>query len=162
VIYFSDAVSCDHVDLLIETGARTYGKKTTIEDAVSSVMGLCMAASGCPVMDKLKPMVRYHLPFATLDETRYRALSMHLLSQYFVHRRGKKPDWNLKKLSRIYDEVRVANKHFCERISSTGEGDANVNALIRLDCFAMNVTLLIDKNILDDMESIFAAYLESQ
>ena len=37
-----------------------------------------MALSGCPVLEQLKPMARFHLPFASVEETIYRAASMYL------------------------------------------------------------------------------------
>ncbi len=119
-----------------------------------------MVTSGCPVMDKLKPMVRYHLPFATEDETRYRVISMYLIAQYFIHRKGEEPDWDLKNLVKIYDEVRVVNKSFSKRLSNIKIEDASINALIILDCFADFVKFSISKDMLDDMKTMFRAYLE--
>ena len=36
------------------------------------VNGLIMATAGCPWTDRLRPMARFHLPFATEAETVYR------------------------------------------------------------------------------------------
>jgi len=49
-----------------------------------------------PIFEKLKPMVRFHLPFASIEETKYRAISMYLLAQYFLYQQGSQPDWDLK------------------------------------------------------------------
>jgi len=38
-------------------------------------------------MDPLKPMVRYHLPFASLDETVYRMVSAVLVAQLIREQR---------------------------------------------------------------------------
>ena len=35
-------------------------------------------------MESLKPMVRFHLPFATVEETVFRSVSTYLLSQYLA------------------------------------------------------------------------------
>ena len=92
VDFFTDAVSYDDVDVRIATDERSYVKRTKMTDAISSLLGIYMVTSGCPVMDKLRPMVRFHLPLATPDETTFRALAMYLVAQFFIHRRGGKPD----------------------------------------------------------------------
>ena len=81
--FFKDWTSNEEVDLLIETKERNYLQHTTLQNGLSSLVGIYMVTSGCPVMDKLKPMVRFHLPFATGEETKYRAISMYLTAQYF-------------------------------------------------------------------------------
>ena len=40
-----------------------------------------MATAGCPWTDRLRPMARFHLPFANEAETVYRSVSMYLLSR---------------------------------------------------------------------------------
>ena len=157
--FFKNSASYEEVDVSIETEARTYFKHTTHQKSVSPLIGIYMVTSGCPVMDKLKPMVRYHLPFATEDETRYRVISMYLIAQYFIHRKGGEPDWDLKNLVKIYDEVRVVNKSFSKRLSNIKIEDASINALIILDCFADFVKFSISKDMLDDMKTLFKAYL---
>ncbi len=119
-----------------------------------------MVTSGCPIMEKLKPMVRHHLPFATTEETTYRVLSMYLLAQYFLYKRGKKPDWDLKGLVDIYDNIRTLNKAFCGRISHVEFKDAGINAVVILDNFADMVRYSIDKDNLDKIEVLFEAYLQ--
>ncbi len=55
--------------------------ETTAQQAMSSVLGLIMATAGCPWTDRLRPMARFHLPFASDAETLYRSISMFLLSR---------------------------------------------------------------------------------
>ena len=119
-----------------------------------------MATSGCPIMKKLKPMVFSHLPFATLKETQYRVLSMYLLAQYFVYRRGGEPDWPLSKLANLYDDIQIVNKSFFRRLAHVKIKDAALNALIKLDIFAKYVSVSINRDVLDEMESLFQAYFE--
>lgn len=111
-------------------------------------------------MDKLRPMVRTHLPFATVEETMYRVLSMYLLAQYFVAKRKKEPDWELKKLVNIYSDIAIVNKHFRERLSAIKLNDATVNALVNLNCFADFTAFAIEENHLDEIELLFQAYFE--
>ena len=151
-------ISYKEVDLLIETEERGYIKHTTLQQGISSLVGIYMVTSGCPVMEKLKPMVRYHLPFASLRETQYRVMSMYLLAQYFLHRRGGKPDWELTNLVKIYDDVQIVNKSFSQRLAHSRIEDATLNALVKLDMFAKHISDLINKDALDEMECLFSAY----
>ena len=155
---FKNYVSYKEVDVLIETKARKYMKHTTLQKGLSSLIGIYMVTSGCPIMEKLKPMVRYHLPFATTEETKYRVISMYLLAQYFLYKQGKKPDWELEKLVKIYTDIHIVNENLCKRIADIELEDSNINALVILNCFADSVTFSIDKNLLEEIESLFNAY----
>ena len=87
---FSGMNSYKKCDIIIETEEREYHKKdVSLQSAVSSLMGIYMPTSGCPTLDMLRPMVKFHLPFATLDETVYRAVSMFLVAEYLRKSRGK-------------------------------------------------------------------------
>lgn len=157
---FGTSISFEEADVCIETEARSYTKRTSLQKALSSLIGLYMVTSGCPVMGKLRPMVRHHLPFAKLEETIYRALSMYLLAQYFVARRGGKADWELKELVTIYEDIATLNQHFSKRLETTSSGDANLNALAILDVFASSVSFSISKPMLDELEALFQPYLD--
>ncbi len=157
---FRDMVSYEEVDLLIQTEERGFIKRTTLQRGISSLVGIYMVTSGCPIMEKLKPMVRSHLPFATQRETRYRVMSMYLLAQYFLSRRGMEPDWELKHLVKIYDDIQIVNKSFFRRLSHIKIKDATLNALIKLDMFAKHVSASINRDALDEMERLFNAYFD--
>lgn len=159
---FKDSVSYEEVDVTISTKARDYIKRTTLQKGLSSLLGLCMATSGCPTMQKFKPMARFHLPFATNEETMYRVISMHLLAQYFLSKRGKTPDWDLKKLVHMYEEVKTLNRSFSERLANISTKDASLNALAILDWFAESVTFSLNREILDEIEELFTAYFIDQ
>ena len=157
---FRDMISYQEVDLLIQSKERGYIKHTTLQQGISSLVGIYMVTSGCPIMEKLKPMVRSHLPFATLRETQYRVVSMYLLAQYFVYKRGKEPDWELKNLVKIYNDIQIVNKHFFQRLTHIKIKDATLNALIKLDMFAKHVSVSINRDVLDEMERLFHAYIK--
>lgn len=156
---FGNFFSYDKVDLLISTEEREYSKITTMQTAVSSLMGVLMVSSGCPIMGMLKPMVKFHLPFSTLEETQYRVLSMYLLAQYFKHKNGIEPDWDMKKLSDIYREIRTVNLHISKKILSQGRKDACVNSVVILNNFADYISLNLDDNALQEVEILFKDYL---
>lgn len=157
---FRKSISYEEVDVVIDSGARSYLKRTSLQKGISSLMGIYMVTSGCPILDKLKPMVRYHLPFATLEETRYRAISMYLLAQYFLNKRGVRPDWDLTNLVRIYDDIRTVNRNFSRRLLHIEIEDASANALAILNSFAEFVPFTISENMLDEIELLCNAYFD--
>jgi hypothetical protein len=159
---FQDSVSYEEVKVLITTKARSYVKHTTLQKGLSSLIGIYMVTSGCPTMETLKPMVRYHLPFATEEETKYRVLSMYLLAQFFIAKRGGEPDWNLTRLVSMYQDIKLLNKRFSERLSHVTRKDASLNALTILDWFAESLTFSINEEHLEEIESLFMAYFEQK
>ena len=156
---FRRSISLETVDVTLETDARTYVKRAKLPEAVSSLMGILMVTSGCPVMGKLRPMVRHHLPFATLEETKYRVFSMYLLGQFFAEKHGHGADWDLKELPKLYDEIRRVNREFFRRLSNMEIEDASLNAIVRLDAFADSISFSVDQQTLEDLEELFQAYL---
>lgn len=144
---FSDKASVDNVEVKVISHEREYFKKTSLQNALSSIIGLYMATSGCRVMDTLKPMARHHLPFATLEETAFRAVSTYLLQQYKVKQKGGQPDWDLNELRKAYKDIEILNLAITERVRKSSTKDANYNAVIILDAFAKMVPFSIDRGL---------------
>ena len=157
---FKNGLSHEMADITIQAPHRTYVKKAPLQQAVSSLMGLHMASSGCPILDKLRPMVATHLPFASIEETLYRAVSMYLLAQYVRWKRGLTPDWELRDLVANYEAVSTVNAAFAKRILNINTLDANLNALVSLDCFAGMASISIAEDYLKDIEPLFEAYVQ--
>ena len=108
---------------------------------LSPLLGIIMTTTGCPILEQLKPMVRFHLPFASLEETIFRMVSMHLVAQYLRKQSGKSAEWSLEGLNRVYDRVSQVNNDFADRLTAACQTDVNVNALVNLDAFAKMVPL---------------------
>ncbi len=154
---FKDSVSHESTNVRVQTSERIYEKATTLQKGLSSIIGMYMVTSDCPVMDKLRPMVRFHLPFGSMEETVYRAVSMYLTAQYLLMRKGKTPDWTLKKLVEIYRAVTHVNRGISNRLSSASEEDANMNAVVILSAYAEMVPFSIEHR-LAELEYIFSEY----
>lgn len=157
---FRDSVSFEEVDVIVEANGRKYLKHTPLQRGLSSLIGIYMVTSGCPIMEKLKPMVKFHLPFASGEETNYRMVTMYLLVQFFKYKKGEEPDWDMKNLVKIYDDIRIVNKSFCGRVSKIKIEDASVNALVILDCFADQIIFSITENVLKQFTPLFEMYLK--
>lgn len=156
---FKEFHAYEKVNVTIVTNERTYSKDTTIQEGLGSLIGIIMASSGCPVMDYLRPMVRFHLPFASLEETVFRMVSMYIMAQYILERNGRYPDKKLAGLEEIYFNVGQVNKHIAKRLAEVSGKDANINALSTLDCFASLVPLEVE-DMLKSVESSLYAYLK--
>ncbi len=155
---FKNRVSHEVVDVKVITPSRTYCKRVSMQEVVGSLMGLHMASGGCPILDKLRPMVATHLPFATAEEAVLRMISTYLLAQHFRAKRGLAPDWELQQLVADCEDFNVVNTAFGQRLQSINTLDASLNALVGLDCFAGLTGMSISENYLDEMEGLFAAY----
>lgn len=160
---FSDFRSYHKAKVFVETQSRCFVKETDIQTALSSILGIYMVTSGCPIMDKLRPMVRFHLPFATSVETEYRAISMYLAAQYLRYKQGKTPDWDLKGFVKMYEEIHQVNRAFSKRLSKIDHCDANRNALVILSNFALmiNINAQIDKQMPRELETIFKPFTDT-
>lgn len=160
VAYFKDASSFEQTEVAISSQNREYKKCGPLQDSLSALVGIYMVTSGCPILDKLRPLVHSHLPFATLEETTYRAVAMYWLAQFFRKQRGQEPDWELTGLAKIYEEIMTVNRCFHLRITGVYIADACMNALIHLDCYAQFTNRRLLRKNLGEIEQLFHAYLE--
>lgn len=151
--------SYESLVLRVITPDREVRQKTTVSSAVSSLMGLVLATSGCPYTAHFRPMARFHLPLATSEETIYRSASMYLLAQYFRSCRDKATDLELSGLTRIYEDVQAVNKCFANRLKFSGAIKEN-NAIALLDVYAQIVPVVIDAS-LEEFAALFEPYMES-
>jgi len=145
----------------VTTEEKTCTKDTTVQQGLRALIGIIMAASGCPVLEHLRPLVRFHLPFARLSETVFRMASLSFLAQYFLSKKDTSVVWDFTNIEQIYADVGRVNRDFAQRIADTGEKDANLNALVYLDCFASMVPLAWEET-LQDMIPSFSTYMKQQ
>lgn len=157
---FRDTLSYDVIDVIVETSERIYFKnKISVQQALGSLFGIIMVTSGCKDLDKLRPMVRFHLPFATIEESVYRATSMYQLAQYLRTQHGLEPDLEMQELIGIYKKIHKINVNFVKRLQKASEKDANLNAVVILDTFSQMVPFGIG-DTLKDFEKLFSPYLK--
>ena len=146
---FKAVASFERTRVTVITEERTFQKKTDIQTGLGSLVGLIMATSGCPSLNFFKPMARFHLPFASTEETVFRHFGSFLIGEYL--RGDISKEGITKELFRRYETINAINGHLLERIKPlTGagsSGDADQNAIIILDTFATILSIQLADNI---------------
>ena len=133
-------------------------KRTTTQRAARSALGLVLALSACPYLNKLRPMASFHMPFRRLDHSAFRFLGTHLIAQYLRVRKGLEPDWELEALLELLRDIRRVNARLADRIRAAAKEDAAVNSLVLLDTIADSVELSVETS-LERLEPVFSMYL---
>jgi hypothetical protein len=147
-------VSFDTVGVTVVQAERSITLETTAQQAMSSVLGLIMATSGCPWTDHLRPMARFHLPFANEAETVYRSICMFLLAREiadFDKTRG------FAALEALYENLHVVNRDMSRRIGAATRSDPARNAIALLDAYTMLLPAALDGS-LAELAPLFNAW----
>ena len=145
--------SYEPVTLTVETPHRSYRADTTLQRALSSLLGLISALSDCPHTRPLHPMALHHLPLATEEETFTRALSVLLLREYLAGRDGRDVAATMETL---YANLNHLNRSFARRLADAGDSDAAVNAIVLLDVLARDISFELSEH-LPRMKALFAS-----
>ena len=116
----------------VESPERTYFKECATQDGLRSLFGVVMASSNCPHLDWLRPLARFHLPFADIEETLFRSLSLQLLDDFLNAAEGG-VEQSIARLKARYHEVETVNHAFVNRIRTYCQADADKNAIAALD-----------------------------
>jgi hypothetical protein len=151
---FKDVFSYHDCTVVCETVERKYLKNTSVMEGLSSIFGVIMATSDCPVMEFLKPMARFHLPFSTIEETTVRTASLYLLAQYFQYKDQPGMKFDFRILENHYARAQQVNEGLLKRIKSVSSEDADKNAIITLHSMSQFLSMEIDYS-LGGLESIF-------
>ena len=144
---FARLSSYDRMFVEVVTDVRIYRKKTSAQRGISSLMGLLIATSDCPLTDFFKPMARFHLPFATGEETIWRATSTYMLAQYFLGKQDGCTDLDMKGLNLIYHNIQKLNSALARRLRGACARDSTINAIIILDAFAQSLPFMIESSL---------------
>ncbi len=152
VFFFKDHKSFEKCTIGVHTEQRSYMKKGDVQTGLFSILGIVMATSGCPFMDFLRPMARYHLPFSTIEETLFRSTSSYLLGQYLST--DDKKVISFDNMLESYANVEKINAGILNRIRNIAKEDADPNALVILNGFAQFVNMELTTG-LKDLTKVF-------
>lgn len=135
------------VAVWVRTPEREYSKNLGLEEGLRALLGVIMATSACPLLGRLRPMAQHHLPFASNQEFILRAVSLYLTRQYFNMREGRLADWELKGLVRHFQQLKLVNQAFWQRIHDTCEGDSNLKAFLTFFSLSSSMTVTLETQL---------------
>ena len=154
---FDGLNSYDQITVEVVTDQRWIAQRTTAQLGISSMMGLVIAACGCPHTAFFKPMAWFHLPLASEEETLFRASSFYMLAQYYCQKDGHAADFEFEGLAKIYQNMQTVNCAIAQRLREATANDSSVNAIVILDSFAQIVPFAIEES-LEELRYLFSAY----
>lgn len=139
---FDNLDSFERVQVVVKSPQRVVAAERSVQHGLASLIGLIGGTSGCPRLDFFRPMARFHLPFASEQETLVRAFSMHLLEDWISGR-----PLSLEDLAADYEGAALVNRAMADRIRASFRRDAVVNALVSLDAYAQAVPFVIEEKL---------------
>ena len=149
-----ELVSFDTVGVTVTQPERTVHAETSAQQALSSVLGLIMATSGCPWTDRLRPMARFHLPFASEAETVYRSVCMFLLARELT---GTAESSGFAELKDLYDNLHGVNRDMSRRLGAATRTDPARNAMALLDSYTTLLPAALESQ-LTELKPLFDAW----
>jgi hypothetical protein len=149
-----ELVSFDTVGVTVTQAERTVHAETSAQQALSSVLGLIMATSGCPWTDRLRPMARFHLPFASEAETVYRSVCMFLLARELT---GTSDCFGFAELKDLYENLHIVNRDMSRRLGAATRTDPARNAMALLDSYTTLLPAALETS-LQELMPLFDAW----
>lgn len=119
----------------VTTTQRVYQQTVTGSEAARAALGLVMATSACPILDDMHILARFHLPFATQDESTFRLVSAYLMRHFFTQQGT--PD--LESLIAKMEDLKKLNIAFANRLRAACSKDAIPNAIVQLFTLSLAV-----------------------
>jgi hypothetical protein len=147
-------VSFETVGVTVTQPERAIHAETTVQQAMSSVLGLIMATSGCPWTDRLRPMARFHLPFASEIETVYRSVCMFLLARELA---GDGSLRGFAALEELYQNLHIVNRDMSRRLGAATRADPARNAMALLDAYTTLLPAALESS-LEELKPLFDAW----
>jgi hypothetical protein len=150
-------VSYDRIHLKVSSKQRIIEQESSVQESVSSLLGLVLASCGCPHTEFLLPMARFHLPLASAEETLWRSCGNFLLAQHFKSESGSSTEL-LSDILRRYKNLEVINSALIKRLKSQINSDACPNAIVLLDNYAKHFPHYL-ANSINQLKPLYASYL---
>lgn len=141
---FDHRNSFDMADIQVTTAQRVISSRRPLQQGMASLIGLLGATSGCPHLVFLRPLARFHLPFASEEETLFRVFSSFLLGAYLRSGGSGALSLDVNELRHHSAAIERVNRAMADRIRAAFSKDAVVNAIVILDIFAQAVPYVVD------------------
>ena len=141
--------SYEEVDVTVITPERTYSKTCSIQESLSGLFGLIMARSGCPAFEPFRGLAKFHLPFASYEETLFRIVSSYLFRQHLLQTPPQSKEETIAAIQGIYEDVHKVNTGIFNRLreGAAPTCDSPFNALTILDSMGRMVVMSVEDGI---------------
>lgn len=87
-----------------------------------------------------------------------RTVSMCLMGQFFRQVRGEEPDFELRELPALLEEIAKVDTGFCGRLRALDIEDASINALVILSVLGEDLSYKLVRKNLKPWERIFGEH----
>ena len=104
--------------------------------------------------DRLRPMARFHLPFASEIETVYRSVCMFLLARELT---GAASTRGFAVLEELYESLHVVNRDMSRRLGAATRADPARNAMALLDAYTTLLPAALESS-LEELKPLFDAW----
>ncbi|MGK7913590.1 MAG: hypothetical protein AB4050_19220 [Synechococcus sp.] len=159
IVQFKDGLSYEATHVTVIGPERTYSKQTDLQRGLNSIFGLIMASSSCPHFQWLKPLARFHLPFASFEETLFRSMSSCTLSELIKHKTVRDIDEICDLVKHRYEQLAIINAALIERIGHIGKGEADRNAIVTFHSYCQMFDLSLSGELIADTFSDVFSFL---
>ena len=159
ILQFKDGLSIETTHVTAIGPERTYSKTTDLQRGLNSIFGLIMASSDCPHFQWLKPLARFHLPFASFEETLFRALSSCTLSELIEHKTVRDIDNICELVKHRYEQLAIINASLIKRIGHIGKGEADRNAIVTFHSYCQMFNLSLSGELFTETISEMFSFL---
>ncbi len=133
---------------VVDSARRSTIVHWQLQEVGSTFVQLAVFSSSCPVGRQFKSLLRDLRPFSTNEE-----LSKHLIGKFLLKHRGEIEECQQDIIKKM-EPLRIVFSCLAKRLSGNTGGDAIANSIVRLDAFALNVSLYMEevvKEITKDM-----------
>jgi hypothetical protein len=114
----------------ISTAAGTFSVKGGVSTIFAPLFKLVMLTSGCPVLDRLRPLAASRLPMIWTRIGLGDLAGNYLVEQSRKERAGGPPDWRLELFAGFLKQVSRVAGALTERVREAGPSDGPVNAAL--------------------------------
>jgi hypothetical protein len=160
VAAFHDTWSCETVEVAVATSTRLVTKRTGLQDALSGVVGLTLATSGCPRLAPLRPLALTALPFGELHEMFAHMATLYAFGQIRRHQRGLTADWTFAGLAALTADIATVYQDLLYRLEEVSHKDAVRNALLQQHCYMQYISPAALPGRLAQLDPLFSAHWE--
>lgn len=144
---FFQLASFTELKVVVDIGDIRTQTQTTAQRFLSSLAGLVIALnSGCSRTEILRPMVHFHRPFMSFEESIYRSIANAALHHALSNENVSLGEY----VRREYQQLHELNLHLVKHFQGVKpQAEPLVNALVNLDLFVKEILYNADQGFPD-------------